>query len=408
MDFNLSYWHKECIVLLYEKKKIDTNTYNIVIDFRTRDDLKLFQLFIRTIYGIRYQDIVNDYKSMVIFRNIKSSKRLIEGCYYNLNLNHIPNKRIEPLEDSYVLGALFEMDEMQVPDNNELEFLQTHEQLDPNEILVKNPNENITLPTIGLQNLKLRVRNVEQANWNEIISDGQTKIVFDIGMPLHSSITEINNYCQSIKLDFKKDKPTLILSHWDLDHFICLKSFSSQEIQACFSNIICVNQFKSVASKNVFEQITKALEKNCISCITPHYKTKARNMHQICSNNNVSLYIGEQSHNINYSGISMFVRGCRCSVNFTGDQKLKLAENTYLQELNKGLQLSHILIAPHHGGQFGNTINSYPQPCNQVIISVGQNSYGHPVKKMLDFYKQISDNNTLRTDNISVDIEENI
>ena len=51
------------------------------------------------------------------------------------------------------------------------------------------------------------------------------------------------------------------------------------------------------------------------------------------------------------------------------------------KEFNSNTIDGHILVAPHHGGDYGKKARSYSQPTTDVVISVGAgNSYGHPEK----------------------------
>ena len=107
-----------------------------------------------------------------------------------------------------------------------------------------------------------------------------------------------------------------------------------------------------------------------------------------------------KSRNINFSGVCMFVYGSSQSVAFTGDVRLDQAKNMYDQELNLGQNRErHILISPHHGGDYSASHRVYSQPLSEVIISVGRNNtYGHPEPHMLSYLENLSGNNVKRTD----------
>ena len=83
----------------------------------------------------------------------------------------------------------------------------------------------------------------------------------------------------------------------------------------------------------------------------------------------------------------MFVRGVNRSANYTGDCKLNQAKDVYDQEKGYGLVTNeHVLIAPHHGGDYDAKCRHYSMPCNRIEISVGANNdYGHPHPKMLQY-----------------------
>ena len=83
----------------------------------------------------------------------------------------------------------------------------------------------------------------------------------------------------------------------------------------------------------------------------------------------------------------MFVCGGNRSANYTGDCKLIQAKDTYDQEKANGiLARGHVLVAPHHGGDYGAKNRLYSSPCDNIVISVGANNgYGHPQLDMLRY-----------------------
>ena len=88
------------------------------------------------------------------------------------------------------------------------------------------------------------------------------------------------------------------------------------------------------------------------------------------------------------------------SANFTGDCRLTQAKSVYDQELMQGTRTDgHVLVAPHHGGDYGASFRHYSIPCNDVVISVGNhNSYGHPQKEMLRYLRNLCIGRVRRTD----------
>ena len=54
------------------------------------------------------------------------------------------------------------------------------------------------------------------------------------------------------------------------------------------------------------------------------------------------------------------------------------AKSVYDQEATQGINTNeHVLVAPHHGGDYGASFRHYSSPCNDIAISVGaNNSYG--------------------------------
>lgn len=123
-------------------------------------------------------------------------------------------------------------------------------------------------------------------------------------------------------------------------------------------------------------------------------------MHHWRNFGNLSIYQGEASRNRNFCGLSLFVKGFGKSANLTGNLKLKQAKSTYDIELAGGIGTDeHILVAPHHGGDYGLTLREYSAPTTGVVISVGAgNRYGHPESNMLAYLNGLCGGNIKRTD----------
>lgn len=392
---------KECIVYLDYLKKINEGIYDIYVDFRKHKDLLLFQNLLGNI------DLNSTY---IELKSIKTSKRLRRGCYYKLNLALLSNVEYEDVEDSFIIGRRYNMNQMRTPSSENSELLQTHSLLDASEMKHNNVNEGLLIPTLNsCGNKKIIIRDVDQANWNEIIEDDIIKIIFDLGARLHASKAEVEKIFNARQSLLLKSKPMLVISHWDMDHIHCLKYLSDVEISQYFSSFICVNHMKSITAENVYLKVLKGLGNNKVCCLNNPVRSNGTNMHFWKRSNNVSFYLGEKSSNINFTGICMFIKGRNKSVNFTGDVKLKQAKNAYDQELQRGMLTNeHILIAPHHGGDYGARVRTYSTPCTQVIISVGiNNNYGHPDRLMYNFLNRLSVNNVIETSN-SGDICESI
>ncbi len=173
-----------------------------------------------------------------------------------------------------------------------------------------------------------------------------------------------------------------------------------QDIADCFSKLICVDKMKSVTSHRVYQNFVSAIGGANVSCIQSQIRTNGIAMHLWKRYGSVAMYVGEQSRNINFSGLCMMVDAANASVIFTGDVKLIQAKDVYIKEKNNGLRAQkHILIVPHHGGDYSAPSRQYATPLSEAIISVGYgNSYGHPDKHMVSYLQGLCGNNLKRTD----------
>lgn len=391
----IQFKNKECIVYLDFIKKQGVGKYNVYVDFRQVKDLTLF-----THSNERNQNF-SETNTYLEICNIKTNKRLRSGCYYKLNLSLINKMIFFENQESYFIGRTYNCKEMTWPNHEENELLQSHEPLDPKELMHDNSDPNNLTINLSSDNLRLLVRNVEQANWNEILDGDKSKLVYDIGAKVDAKKSEVQHIFKSRENTFKRDKPILIISHWDMDHIHCLRYTDKQTIKDCFSKFICIDAMKSVTSHNIYNKILSELGDQNVICIQPKCRTNGINMHLWRNDGSVSIYRGENSTNINYSGLCIFVRGKEKSVNFTGDVRLIQAKSIYDQELKQSPTINkHVLIAPHHGGGNAANYQKYSKPTTEVVISVGKNNrYGHPNQKMLKYLLSLCSNNLYRTDN---------
>jgi beta-lactamase superfamily II metal-dependent hydrolase len=370
----------QCIVYLDSYKKVGEGTFDAYIDFRLSRDLEFFNRRLNTQLSS---------STYIELRNLKTAKRLMRGCYYQLNLDILKDVVFERYleQEEGLIGGFFNLSEMQVPTDNSLEVLQTHALLDNTELSWVNEPEGLDLQVSPSGDMKVFVKNVGQANWNELIVNGETCVLYDAGAELHAKKKDVEDIFNSRRAHLERSKPILVLSHWDMDHIHCLKYLEEEDLRSCFSAIICPNRVKSITSFNLRLKFQMALGKRHVFSLPIPVRTNGIAMHHWRDIGCLSFYLGEMSRNINFCGLVMFVEGISKTSNFTGDCRLSQADNVYKQEMtNIDDYKSHILISPHHGGDYGATHRHYSTPCNNIAISVANNNtYGHPHKDMLKY-----------------------
>lgn len=367
-----------CIVYLDSFKKVEEGVVDAYLDFRLKRDFDMFRNV------LNYPETTATY---IELRFMKSKKRLFQGCYYKLNLNLLKQYRFSQAQESSLIGGSFELSEMAKPDGDDDEVLQSHETLDPEEMSMQNVPRNASFNVESLPDWELYVKDVGQANWNELRNGNRVEVLYDAGAELHATAYAVQKVFDSRRKALEQSKPILVLSHWDIDHIHCLKPLTVKDISACFSKLICVDKIKSVTSRNILTNFINALGKENVFCLPIPARRNGIEMHPWKRCDNITFFQGEQSRNINYCGLVLFVKGKNISVNLTGDCRLSQANNAYQQELGLGINTKqHILVAPHHGGDCGATFRSYMTRCDSILISVGAgNYYGHPQKDMLEY-----------------------
>jgi beta-lactamase superfamily II metal-dependent hydrolase len=371
---------QECIVYLEAYEKAGDGIVDAFVDFRQTKDFVLFRS--ATGYG-------NMKASFIEFRSLKASKRLRRGCYYKLNLDLLKNFQIERQENSLLIGGAYDLSNMQKPETDDDEVLQKHEALDAEEMSIANVPPGNLFDNITTNDLKLFVKDVGQANWNELRIGDDVKVVYDAGAELHAHEQEVRQIFGSRKNDLMRTKPVLVISHWDMDHIHCLKVMNDNDIRNCFSRIVCPDKVKSMTSQSILENFRRALGNASVFSLPLPARTNGVAMHLWRKEGCISLYRAEASSQINYCGLVMFVRGNERSACYTGDCRLVQAKDAYEQEKDGGLTTNaHVLIAPHHGGDCGVNYRRYSDPCNVIAISVRYNNgFGHPQGDMMKYLK---------------------
>lgn len=375
--------------------KVGDGIVDAYIDFRQLKDLAMFR---------RIVTLPENAGSYIELKSLKSAKRLMRGCYYKLNLALLKEEPFNRAEDSLIIGGSYDLSRMEMPHGDDTELLQKHEILDSEELRQRNVPQELPMIISSTDDMKLYVKDVNQANWNELRFSNKVVVLFDAGARLNARRTEVASIFESRKVDLERSKPMLVISHWDIDHIHCLKLIPENELPNYFSKLICVDRKQTVTASSIYEKFLKALGRKNVYSVPPAARTNGIDMHLWRDMGCLSIYLGEQSRNINYCGMVMFVKGLAKSANYTGDCRLTQAKSVYDHEIDQGLNTTkHVLVAPHHGGDYGASFRHYRMPCNEIAISVGyHNSYGHPQQDMVRYLNRLG--NVKRTDELG-DIE---
>lgn len=386
---------KEIIVYLDEYKYSGDGNYDIMyLDFRTAFD---FERYLSAV-GIKERTR----GSFLEIKGYRSPKRLMQGCYYALNVEMLKELTPEPHLESLILSQTYSFDNYQGSNDKETMLLLAHEALDPLELKVSYHNQISDINELCYEfDLSFRVNDVSQANWNELLQNDEVKVVYDIGAPINASIKDVRSLIDKYAPLYSESHPCLVLSHWDKDHYHCLLGMTDAEINN-FSKFICVDKMQTTMAANLYNRLESVLGKNRIFCIAPPAKSPGRSnmqMKEKFSNDTVSLYVGVNSRNINYCGIVLFAQGETGNVVLTGDCKPTQANHVLLQQLVKDgyPTCDHYLVVPHHGGDFKTKshkvyhIPSGTQPKSAIIsVDASNNTYGHPKNEMVNWLQSVA------------------
>lgn len=233
---------------------------------------------------------------------------------------------------------------------------------------------------------ELRVWNVGQGNTNSV-SDQYNLTLFDFGASMYHSKAQLrailHNHAALLQ---GKDRISLILSHWDVDHFNLLCAVSD----AFLRNLCCVC-YPSSAVGLAATQIEARLRTHCRSraVISPPQPAVSRRcgVKIISKGSQYTLFTGEACRDKNKSGLLLEVHGKTATALLTADHSNYQVWNRVYPNVGGGGGALHVVV-PHHGGDCGRTMVQPGSPSGIAAISVGGNSYRHPCPGTIKRYQR--------------------
>ncbi len=399
---------QEIIILVEEylnNKESDTESVDVFADFRSEQDYFAFSEYIEL--------STNNKASAFVIKGIRHSKRIAIGKYYTLNVDSIKKHyRIQNIEDSYLYGfELHLSSESPIP----FEELFSKVQIDENDYYggtaLSVIRDTIVHPIELTNNIVVTVNNVGQGNWNEVACDNKTRLVYDIGAPLRASKIEVKDIVKRIIPRYRNlsIKPTLLLSHWDKDHYHALLALEDVDF-TLFDKYIFPGNPPTATARRICERINNNNGNAII--VRPGHRDKGMPSlpETIWEERHYSVFIGQENSDRNLSGIQVFLRSEHENMLLCGDcgwhQVIHiLAQKTETASTGEKCNI----VVPHHGGGKDKTYYGFTIPYNmnkgKALVSVDKkkNSYGHPSKSLID-YLDTCFNDILRTDIKQTDI----
>jgi hypothetical protein len=353
----------------------------VLMDFINSEERSFFLQNLNLVPG-------NSLASMIMVSNY-FGKIIRQNTVYSINRSKISQLMQDQLisvnDNSFLIGFNIELN-----DNAE-ELFDYAVSIRPspttfNFLIATSPNTLHTVPQLGqpTTNIKVIVRNVGQGNWNEIYENNHVKLVYDVGAPLLASISEVRTIIGKKPTDYSTDRPGIILSHWDVDHYHSLVGMTDAEL-ACFSFFICRDILPNTTAQDLFARITAIIGLANIFCLSQLPRVQRSPVHLIphtpLSAPHI-LFNSEYHKNRNKSGLVLLLRTHSSSLILSGDVHYEQLSADVLPSIIFGNTNGHVhnLIAPHHGGLAGDYVYALPNGVITKIaaISVGVNPWGHP------------------------------
>lgn len=327
--------------------------------------------------------------SMILIKNYKQ-KKVREGVTYALNIGVIQkitqDNRINQYNlDSFIIGYqidLIENDDELLGKSKSFTYMEKFELN-----LEQLPNHDI--PEIEIKgSIKVLVRNVGQGSWNEIIVDNRTELIFDIGTHYLTKRTDIQSMLMDKEHIFLTDKPGIIISHWDIDHYHYLMGLSEEALKSI--RFFCSrNYLPTMTSRMIYFKIKELIGPSSMYPVeplpVPEKNLGYAKLEKINPNAKYIIYYNSTLHrDRNQNAICLVIRKTNSSIVLPADTHYRQISNCILPDL--GFENKHYLVVPHHGGKAGKFEYNlkkikFPQ---SAIVSVGRNNYGHPRSEYLE------------------------
>ena len=238
-------------------------------------------------------------------------------------------------------------------------------------------------------NFFVKVLDVGQGSTN-LIYDEKTLTIFDCGVSMGYSKLESVDVLERMKASFDfYRKISLIISHWDCDHYNLL-TLMDDKLISCFCCIFIPSTVISLTAKSVVKKIYK----NCryIRTFSPLPISKKRKIgiQPIIAKKNYELYVGEKCNSINKSGLALLVKGDYDSVVLSADHSNYQIWDCVYKLRVQGVCSKMNIVVPHHGGDCGKiNIKHLSEQAGVAVVSVGKNGYKHPQQKTIDTYNNL-------------------
>ena len=230
--------------------------------------------------------------------------------------------------------------------------------------------------------IELRVWDVAQGSTNSI-SDNNNLALFDFGASYYKSDAQLRSIIASHShLLNTKNRNTLIISHWDIDHYNLLTVISS----AFLMRLDCV-LYPPVSPNLTAVQVANKIARYCKHrfLIIPSARTGRKyTISPKYAGTNYALFSGDAGPSKNLSGLLMSIYGRASTALLTADHNNYQVWSKMYTPTSKKL---HVVV-PHHGGFCGKTPVPTPSNPGIAVISVGSNTYKHPSPSVEASYRK--------------------
>jgi beta-lactamase superfamily II metal-dependent hydrolase len=365
--------------MLFYAQQVDidktTRRHDVVLDFATLDDhLLLEKKLFNEAAGIARENPA----SMLRFTYVPSGAQgLKEGSWYDFDLSAFTGAEYQPLDQDAEGAAFLRANLIGSPNvKNFAPFLTSPR-------VASTPSTNLDLGATLSPNdtVQLTVVDCGHGNWNEI-STISGRVLYDVGASRRFTRKQVRDLIDERSIGAETRPITVVISHWDIDHYHALLEFQSSEL-AKLQVVFTPSQVPDTAT---YKRVAKRLSDHQVrlAAVAPAPRsgtTREITLERHWQNGIFTVFRATPGRSRNQTGIVLGVQGQREVALLTGDHhynKVLVAASKIPSYRGRPC----ILVAPHHGGLAGEPLardwlaffSSLTTP-----ISCGLNSHGHPI-----------------------------
>ena len=375
-------------------------SYQLLIDFFTLYDyIRFLDVFSSEVEvdkkGKEGINAIIPRSTFIQIKNCKHEDGLTRGAHYYLNLRALA-ERLSKIdfgtEEGFPLlyNITLHRSNKRGGQNGAPLLYQTDNLIYPQWVFSSLQNR-IFFPEVHVDNQSLlKVWDVDQGNFNEVIFDKHPYVIYDAGTEIYHGTSP---FCMLLKklqdeLD-NGDLPLFVLSHWHADHYSLMFALSDGYLKM-IRNCVFPSYVKNLSVYNFIVRLN-LLGVNVRMVYLPYVDKWTR----VVTNEKFRLYANKYNHSSpNNSGLTLFVYGVKNNAMLSGDCRYALAEDqtndSILYEI--GDDSTHYLVIPHHCGAAGKVTYKIKN-ANHIegIVSVGKNGrHGHPNGEILKKIKKFA------------------
>jgi beta-lactamase superfamily II metal-dependent hydrolase len=354
-----------------------SGSHDVILDVATMDD------------HVRLASFLNDQSELdgAVSSNQASMLRLSytpsgyhgfkEGSWYDIDLESFVGTSYQRTNPNDSSASFLRANLVGIPSNgNYAQFLTT-----PRVAKIPRSTMELVVDPNPTGDIELTVVDCGHGNWNEIKTTTD-RVIYDVGAGRWFTKAKVRALVAGRKIASETRSISIVISHWDIDHFHALLEFAPAEL----AKLRVVFAPSQIPDTETYKRVLRLLTQNGVTLAAQQPADRSGTSREIVlkplwEKGVFTMFRATPGRSRNQTGIVLGVRGKHGIALLTGDHhydKVLAAAS----KVPLFFQQPCVLVTPHHGGLAGNPAAAdwlAVFPTITTPISCGGNSYGHPM-----------------------------